>query len=295
MQTLMDRFSAASTAFGLTISLKKTKVMFTPPPGEPYIEPNITVDDIRLGVVGSFVYLCTTISRDGSLDAKIHSRIQKASVAFGKLEKRLWPDRGVTIKTKVTVYQTCVLTALLYSSEAWTTYRRHLKWLESFHQKCLRRILNIKWQSMTPDTVVLQRAGCSSIESMIINNQMRWAGHVVCMLEDRQPKQLFYDELINGKRPPHKPKKRFKDFIKNNLKAVGMNVGNWEADAVNRAGWRHSMKQGCSRFEEERIKHAKTKRAVRKGGEIDLPAEVKSWKCEECDHVCCQRQGMRTA
>ena len=32
MQTLMDRFSEACTAFGLTISLKKTKMMFTPAP-----------------------------------------------------------------------------------------------------------------------------------------------------------------------------------------------------------------------------------------------------------------------
>ena len=100
----MDRFSAAPTAFGLTISLKKTKVMFTIPPGEPYIEPNITVNDTRLGVVDTFVYLGSTISRDGSLDAEIHIRIRKASVAFGNLEKRLWSDRGVTINTKVTVY-----------------------------------------------------------------------------------------------------------------------------------------------------------------------------------------------
>ena len=197
---------------------------------------NITINDTKLDAVDTFVYLGSTISRDGSLDAEIHTSFKEASVAFGKLEKRLWSDTGVTFKTKVTVYQTCVLTAILYSSEAYTTYHRHLKWRESFHKKCLRQILNIKWQSMTPDTVVCQRAGCSSIESMIINNQKGWAGHGVRMPEDRLPKQLFYGELINGKHPAHKPKKRFKDCIKNNLKAVGMNVGNWEADAVNRAG-----------------------------------------------------------
>ena len=134
MQTLMDRFSEACTAFGLTISLKKTKVMFTPAPGVPYTEPNIMANATRLGVVDTFVYLGSTVTRDGSLDAEIHTRIQKASVTFGKLEKRLWSGRGVTIRTKVTVYQTCVLTALLYSSELWTTFRHHLKWLEMFHQ-----------------------------------------------------------------------------------------------------------------------------------------------------------------
>ena len=49
--------SLVHVAFGLTISLKKTKVMFTPAPGEPYIEPNIMVNGTRLKVVDTFVYL----------------------------------------------------------------------------------------------------------------------------------------------------------------------------------------------------------------------------------------------
>ena len=41
MQLIMDRFSFACTAIGLTISLKKMKAMFTPAPGETYNEPNM--------------------------------------------------------------------------------------------------------------------------------------------------------------------------------------------------------------------------------------------------------------
>jgi hypothetical protein len=33
LQFLMDRFAASCSAFGLTISLKKTKIMYTPSPG----------------------------------------------------------------------------------------------------------------------------------------------------------------------------------------------------------------------------------------------------------------------
>ena len=70
------------------------------------------------------------MSRDGSLDAEIHLRIQKASAAFGKLEKRVCSDRIIYLKTKIRVYTSGVLITLLYSSETWTTHRRHLKWLE---------------------------------------------------------------------------------------------------------------------------------------------------------------------
>ena len=60
--------------------------MYTPVVRQAYIEPNIFVQGKRLGVVDDFVYLGSTMSRDGILDAEIHQRIAKASVAFGRLE-----------------------------------------------------------------------------------------------------------------------------------------------------------------------------------------------------------------
>ena len=89
MLDIMNCFSTACDAFGLTISIKKTKVMFTPAPGAPYIEPNIYVRERRLDVVDTFVYLHSTVSRDSSLNAEIRLCIQRASTAFGALEKRL--------------------------------------------------------------------------------------------------------------------------------------------------------------------------------------------------------------
>ena len=134
LQHIIDHFSQACSAFGLNISRKKTKVMFTPVLGKPYIEPNITVNIARLNVVEVFVYLGNTITRDDSLDAEIYSRISKTSLAFGKLEKRIWADRDITISTKIGVYRTYVITVMLYSAETWITDKRHIKLLERFHQ-----------------------------------------------------------------------------------------------------------------------------------------------------------------
>ena len=97
--------------------------MFTP----PYAEPNIFVEGTRLDVVDSFVYLGITLSGDGSLDSEIHLMNEKASEAFGTLENRVWSDRAIAINTKLSVYESCVLTTLFYSSETWATYRRHIK------------------------------------------------------------------------------------------------------------------------------------------------------------------------
>ena len=216
-----------------------------------YAEPNIFVNGTRLEVVDSFVYLGSSLSKDGTLDSEVLLRIQKATKSFGALENCVWSDRNITLKTKVSVYKSCVLTALLYSSETWTTYRKHVKLLD---QKFLRRVLNIRWDTFTPDTEDLSRAEVDSVESIIMRNQMRWAGHLVRMEDTRLPKRLFFGELKNGKRPSHKPKKRFKDVIKSNLKAMGLNVNDWQSSAIDRLEWRKAIYNGSQLFEINRIK-----------------------------------------
>ena len=82
MQAKMDSFSAACNNFGLTISTKKTEVMFQPAPGNQYHELQITVNGQTLQAVETFTYLGSTLSRTATIDAEINNRIFKASSAF---------------------------------------------------------------------------------------------------------------------------------------------------------------------------------------------------------------------
>ena len=177
MQHLMDSFEAACTALGLTISLKLTVLMYQPILGKTYVEPSINVHGQKLAVVSKFVYLGSTLNYSNSIDDEVCLRINKASHEFGILHKRLWSRHGISKRTKVKVYNACVLTVLLYASETWTTYTRHLKQLECFHQQCLRKILGIKWQIYISDTEILEIANIGSIEVLISKQQLRWREH----------------------------------------------------------------------------------------------------------------------
>ena len=91
------------------------------------------------------VYIGSTISNSLSIDVEVNSRITKAIAVMAKLNQRVWNNSSLTEKTRIHVFQACVLSTLLYGSESWATYARHEKKLNSFHQRCLRRILHIKW------------------------------------------------------------------------------------------------------------------------------------------------------
>ena len=117
-QTLMNRFSQACKDFGLTFSLKKTNVL-----GQDTMKlPAITIDDYELDVVEQFTYLGSTITDNVSLDTEIDKRIGKAATTLAHLTSRVWINSKLTVKTKMVVYNTCVVSTLMYGSETWTTY-----------------------------------------------------------------------------------------------------------------------------------------------------------------------------
>ena len=58
----MDLVSQACDNYYLTISKKKTEVVYQPAPGKPCSEPTITVNEQSLHVVDKFTYLGSALS-----------------------------------------------------------------------------------------------------------------------------------------------------------------------------------------------------------------------------------------
>merc|ERR1712015_163628 len=71
LQRLCDCFAAASRRFGLTISIKKTEVLYQPARGKAYAPPNISIEGKQLKAVELFKYLGSIVSNDATADAEI--------------------------------------------------------------------------------------------------------------------------------------------------------------------------------------------------------------------------------
>ena len=114
LQDLVDRFSRASKAFGLTISIKKTEFLHQPKPSQHQTDDHIYIDGTPLKNVDTFVYLGSTVTSNASLDKEIAGRIGRASSSFGKFTDRLWKDHDISLKTKMSVYIAVVVTTTLW-------------------------------------------------------------------------------------------------------------------------------------------------------------------------------------
>ena len=68
MQHQVHIFLKACDNFGLTISVKKTEVLFQPEPGKQKEELNVFVKDQKLPAVENFTYLGSTLSQKANID-----------------------------------------------------------------------------------------------------------------------------------------------------------------------------------------------------------------------------------
>lgn len=265
LQHLTECFATAARRFGLTISLKKTEVMLQhKPKTQIKVEPKLSINDTRLKAVSKFAYLGSTISDNAQLDDEVNVRIAKATASFGSLLKRLWLNHDIRLDTKVSVYHATVLTPLLYGSETWTVYRRHIKTLERFHQRCLRRMARIRWQQMIPDTHVLKRCKIKGMEALLTKCRLRWSGHLSRMSGDRIPKRLMYGRIDGlGHVNIGRPCKRYKDTLKESLINLGIPTEDWEVTASNRSKWSNLCASGIDDFESRRIGRAEERREAR--------------------------------
>ena len=287
LQQLMDRLSHACRDFGLTISLKETNVL-----GQDVdTPPVITINNYQLEVVHEFTYLGFTITDNLSLDAELNKRIGEAATTLGRLATRVWENPKLTTKTKMAVYNACIVSTLLYRSEAWTTYSKQERKLNSFHLRSLRHILGISWRDKVPNIEVLDHAGLPTMYTLLRQRRMRWIGHVRRMEDGRIPKDILYGELAVGKRPRGRPQLRYKDVCKRDMKALEIDPESWEDIAADRSSWRCLLHKQLKEGEEKITNEAIEKRARRKEKTTtDSAASIHI--CSSCGKDCHSRIGL---
>ena len=106
----------------------------------------------------------------------LDNRLSKASSSFGRLKESmaesfappLHEDPGIQSRRHSHFPVRC--RDLGYQT-------KQIRLLEQFHRRCLLSILGIKWQDYMSNEEVFKKASLPSIESILFQVQLRWAGH----------------------------------------------------------------------------------------------------------------------
>ena len=163
-----SRLNKFGQQIGLRINQKKTEVMTL---NVPHPKPD-QVNGENLPPTEEFRYLDSTFRHDGGAGSDIRTRLGKARNAFRMLNN-VWKSSHYNTKTKLRLYQSCVLSTLLYGSECWRMTESDLSKLSTFYTKNLRRIIRIHWPQTISNQQLLERCEQESMETVIMRRRWR--------------------------------------------------------------------------------------------------------------------------
>ena len=171
------------------------------------------------------------------------------AVPLAALE-RVFDYIELTVKTKVKVYDQCIIPLLLYSSETWPLYQKHVKQLRTIQQRQLRSILSIKWDHFVSNEEVLERANVLDIDIKLLKNRLRWMGHICRMNDTRAVKALLFGEL-EGSRKVGRPLLCYKGTCKMALQRSEV-LNEWNAVVNDRNKWKAIVQNVCKVHNQKR-------------------------------------------
>ncbi|KAJ4426501.1 hypothetical protein ANN_27315 [Periplaneta americana] len=157
----------------------------------------------------------------------------------GHAFKQLWLNSK---NLKVRIYKTVILPVVLYGCETWTLTLREEHTLKVFENKVLRKIFGAKRDEVTGERRKLHNTELHTLYSSpdIIRNIksrcLRWAGHVARMGESTNAYRVLVGRP-EGKRPLGRPRYRWEDNIKMDLKEMGYDDREWINFAQDRDQW----------------------------------------------------------
>ncbi|KAI8488058.1 hypothetical protein Bbelb_341760 [Branchiostoma belcheri] len=160
--------------------------------------------------------------------------------------------------------------------------------LEQFHTRCLQRILGLKWWHKVPHGEIRRRAHVEPLETLLLQRQLRWAGHVIRMPGNRLPRHILYGELTNGSRSVGGQHKRYKDNLKTNLKKCGLQPHRLEEAAAERSRWRQECATGITTYTAEYNRLREERRQRRH----QPPSSTGEHACDVCGRICLSRIGL---
>ena len=154
-------------------------------------------------------------------------------------------SRLLSKKLKVKTYKTIILPVVLYGCGTSSLTLREEHRLRVFENKVLRKIFVAERDEITGEWRKLHNAELYALyySPNIIRNlksrrlRVRWAGHVARMEQSRNAYRVLVGKP-EGKGPLRRPRRRWEDNIKMDLRVVGCDPRDWIALAEDRDEWR---------------------------------------------------------
>jgi hypothetical protein len=240
IQEKTERVGRFGQQVGLKINAKKTKLMTVNIDRE--VKTTVSGEDIE--TVKRFSYLGSVITENGGAEEDILQRLSKARGAFARMGP-VWRSRQYSRRTKIRLYEACVLSVLLYGAECWRLTKSDSQKLGAFHTSCLRKICRIFWPQKISNKDLLTLTRQNDIVKTITERRWKFVGHTLRRDSDHLAR-VALRWTPEGRRRRGRPRTTWRRTFEAEAQSYGKTWKDLERLATNRGDWSSFVAALCA-------------------------------------------------
>ena len=226
----LKNIEQAGQRVGLSINRKKTKIFLVNHQLSNPAPPTLA----NLEVVEDFKYLGANIA---SSYKDFKQRRGIAWSQFWKLDK-IWRSSQISNKLKLRLFDSLILSILLYNAETWTLSEQFKNQLNSFATSCYRIMLNIKRIDRVSNQQILNIMKRKNLAETVIIRQLRSLGHWLRKPADSIINKYALYTTNEGRGRRGRPRLT---YVKQMQDLTGMGIRALKRKAANRKIWKEHV------------------------------------------------------
>ena len=150
--------------------------------------------------------VCLSLTPISMQPSTLYTTIYTICCVVRSRKAKVWSSRALSCFTKLQLFQSIVISVLLYGAETWTLLNKHSAALCVFLMSCVRHICGIFLKDHISNAAILSVCQTCCMDSQLRSKRRSWYGHVCRMLDSRLPKVMLFGQ-VKGSNPPGRPRK----------------------------------------------------------------------------------------
>ena len=201
-----------------------------------WTDESIVLDSGTLEEVSEFCYLGDMFDCEGGAEKAVRHRI---SVAWFKWRElcNLLCNKAIPLKDRARAYNACIRSTVTYGAATWAITQREEQLMQSCDRRMLRMICGVSLSDRVSSIEILRRCRLEDILLVMRKRRLAWFGHIYRRHEEDNPLRRIMHTEAPGRRPRGRPKKTWKECLKQDMAAAGVQ----ETAAEDRAAWRAAI------------------------------------------------------
>ena len=198
----------------------------------------VKMEDAKVPRVKEFKYLGSTVQESGGCEREVKKRVQAEWNGWRRVSGVIC-DRRLPARVKGKVYSSMVRPAMVYGLETVAVTKKQVEEMEVAEMKMLRFAMGVTRKDKIRNENIRSTVKVEQLGMKMREGRLRWYGHVMRRDQEYVGRKMMEME-VPGKRRRGRPKRRFLDAVKEDMREVGVK----KTDVEDRKMWRMMIRSG---------------------------------------------------